>query len=89
MEPIIRLTNNIMSGNIEEAFKMIEKLPITLNAEDKTKVGKHLYKAVFSKWLNAADSLLEMIVTKLPSPLEAQKYRAANLFEGPADDPAY
>jgi translation elongation factor EF-G len=32
---------------------------------------KHLLKAVFMKWINAAEALLEMIVTKLPSPLVA------------------
>jgi elongation factor 2 len=28
-----------------------------------------------------------MIITKLPSPVKAQKYRAAYLYEGPIDDP--
>mmetsp|Transcript_17980 Transcript_17980/g.13000 ORF Transcript_17980/g.13000 Transcript_17980/m.13000 type:complete len:296 (+) Transcript_17980:865-1752(+) len=39
------------------------------------------------KWLNAADTLLEMIVSKLPSPVEAQEYRTPFLYEGPHDDP--
>jgi len=39
------------------------------------------------KWLNAADSLLEMIVAKLPSPVVAQAYRTQFLYEGPIDDP--
>lgn len=38
------------------------------------------------KWLNAGDTIMEMIVTKLPSPIVAQKYRTANLYEGPLDD---
>jgi elongation factor 2 len=38
------------------------------------------------KWINAADALLEMIVTKLPSPVEAGKYRMEHLYEGPLDD---
>merc|ERR1711868_266839 len=33
-------------------------------------------------------ALLSMIVMKLPSPRTAQKYRAAALYEGPADDEA-
>merc|ERR1712079_371976 len=37
---------------------------------------------------NAADTLLSMIVTKLPSPRDAQKYRVENLYEGPLDDEA-
>lgn len=36
-----------------------------------------------SKWINAADTLIEMIITHLPSPREAQKYRTAYLYEGP------
>jgi elongation factor 2 len=39
-------------------------------------------------WINAADTLLSMIVTKLPSPRVAQKYRVENLYEGPMDDDA-
>jgi len=44
-------------------------------------------KKIFQKWINAADALYEMIILKLPSPVQAQKYRAANLYEGPIDDP--
>jgi elongation factor 2 len=33
--------------------------------------GKHLLKTVMSKWINAADTLLEMIVVHLPSPRKA------------------
>ena len=43
-------------------------------------------KNVFQKWINAAEALLEMIIMKLPSPVKAQKYRAAYLYEGPTDD---
>merc|ERR1712017_54675 len=39
-------------------------------------------------WINAADTLLSMIVLRLPSPKEAQKYRVQNLYEGPMDDEA-
>lgn len=36
------------------------------------------------KWLPAADALLELAVTRLPSPKQAQPYRAAVLYTGPA-----
>ena len=39
-------------------------------------------------WINAADTLLLMVVSKLPSPRVAQKYRVENLREGPMDDEA-
>ena len=38
------------------------------------------------KWINAADTILEMMVFHLPSPKTAQKYRYSYLYEGPADD---
>jgi elongation factor 2 len=44
-------------------------------------------KKVFQKWINAAEALLEMIIMNLPSPVKAQKYRCAYLYEGPQDDP--
>lgn len=66
---------------------MLVTLNIDLRSDEKEKQGKDLFKCVFQKWLNAADALLEMIVMKLPSPVVAQSYRAAYLYEGPIDDP--
>ena len=40
------------------------------------------------RWIDAADSILEMMVIHLPSPVTAQKYRYSYLYEGPKDDPA-
>merc|ERR1719145_313873 len=45
-------------------------------------------KRTMQIWINAADTLLSMIVTRLPSPRVAQKYRVENLYEGPMDDTA-
>jgi len=39
-----------------------------------------------SRWINAAECILEMMVVHLPSPREAQKYRTEYLYEGPKDD---
>lgn len=68
----------------------VEKMTGTLNIKmknDELKLqGKHLMKNVFQKWINAAEALLEMIILKLPSPVIAQGYRAAYLYEGPIDD---
>merc|ERR1712226_195755 len=48
--------------------------------------GKPLMKRTMQIWINAADTLLSMIVLRLPSPRVAQKYRVENLYEGPMDD---
>merc|ERR1712187_800517 len=47
-----------------------------------------LMKKTMQVWMNSADTLLQMLVTKLPSPRVAQKYRVDNLYEGPMDDEA-
>jgi len=86
MEPVIRLCRNVMENNKEAVWKMLNHLEIVLKNEEKELVGKPLFKLVFQKWINAAEALLEMIVTKLPSPVKAQNYRAAYLYEGPIDD---
>lgn len=75
-----------MNGEMEKVDKMIKTLNITLNSDERNLQGKHLMKNVFQKWINAADALIEMIILKLPSPIKAQKYRAAYLYEGPIDD---
>jgi len=88
MEPVIRLCRATMNGEMEKVTKMIGTLEINLKADELKLTGKHLMKNVFQKWINAAEALLEMIILKLPSPIKAQKYRSAYLYEGPIDDPS-
>jgi len=86
MEPISKLFDAIMNGKTEVWQKMITTLNIKLDTEEREQQGKPLLKTVMRKFLPAADSLLEMIVLHLPSPVKAQAYRAEVLYEGPADD---
>lgn len=86
MEPIIRLCRASYNGEWEKIDKMLPTLNLTLKNEERTLQGKHLMKCIFQKWINAAEALIEMIIMKLPSPVKAQKYRAAYLYEGPQDD---
>jgi len=65
---------------------MLISLEIPLKAEERLLEGKHLLKLVMARWLNAADTILEMMVIHLPSPKQAMKYRAEYLYEGPKDD---
>lgn len=87
MDPIIRLMKHCMDSNIEAVLKMTNSLGIKLNTQEQELQSKHLVKVVFMKWLSAGETLMEMIVTKLPSPVVAQRYRSMNLYEGPIDDP--
>ena len=86
MDPICKLCQSIIEGNVEQYTKMLGVLSIELSQEDKALQGKQLLKSVMSKWLPAADCLLEMMVLHLPSPRVAQKYRTSYLYEGPQED---
>lgn len=77
-----------MNFKKEETAKLITKLDIKLDTEDKDKEGKPLLKAVMRRWLPAGEALLQMITIHLPSPVTAQKYRCELLYEGPPDDEA-
>lgn len=77
-----------MNFKKDKTAKLIEKLDIKLDLEDKEKEGKPLLKAVMRRWLPAGDALLQMITIHLPSPVTAQKYRCDMLYEGPMDDEA-
>lgn len=88
MTPIAQLMRAIMDDKKEKYEKMMTTLGITLKGDDKNLIGKPLMKRTMQLWINAADTLLSMIVTKLPSPKTAQKYRVENLYEGPMDDTA-
>ncbi|XP_056270924.1 elongation factor 2-like [Pseudoliparis swirei] len=88
LDPIFKVFNAIMNFNKEETAKLVLKLDIKLDAEDKEKEGKPLLKAVMRHWLPAGEALLQMITIHLPSPVTAQRYRCELLYEGPLDDEA-
>ncbi|XP_076857202.1 elongation factor 2b isoform X2 [Brachyhypopomus gauderio] len=86
LDPIFKVFDAIMNFKKDEAQKLIEKLNVKLDVEDKEKEGKPLLKAVMRRWLPAGEALLQMITINLPSPVTAQKYRCELLYEGPGDD---
>merc|ERR1711881_628663 len=86
--PISQLMRAIMNDDKAKYEKMMGTLGIVLKGDDKQLTGKPLMKRTMQIWINAADTLLAMIVSKLPSPVTAQKYRVENLYEGPMDDTA-
>merc|ERR1719460_2498117 len=88
MDPISQLMTAIMNDDKAKYEKMMTMLGVTLKGDDKQLTGKPLMKRTMQIWINAAETLLAMIVTKLPSPRTAQKYRVENLYEGPMDDEA-
>jgi len=86
MTPINQLMTSIMNQDKAKYEKMMTTLGITLKGDEKSLEGKPLMKRAMQIWINAADTLLSMIVLRLPNPQTAQKYRVENLYEGPMDD---
>merc|ERR1712100_816954 len=88
MDPISQLITAIMNDDKAKYEKMMTTLGIVLKGDDRQLTGKPLMKRTMQIWINAADTLLAMIVTRLPSTVVAQKYRTENLYEDPMDDTA-
>ena len=88
LEPIFKLFDAVMNFKKEETAKLITKLDIKLQGEEKELEGKPLMKVMMRRWLPAGDALLQMITIHLPSPVTAQNYRMELLYEGPHDDEA-
>eukprot|EP00741_Cyanophora_paradoxa_P022519 tig00021464_g21745.t1 len=85
-EPLAQLLQAVQNVDKEKMEKMFKALNIKLATEEKDLTGRALMKAVMTKFLPVAESLLDMIVLHLPSPVIAQKYRVDTLYEGPLDD---
>merc|ERR1712008_259862 len=85
-----KMFDAIMNFKKEETDKLLDRLELKgkMKHEELAMEGKPLMKAVMRSWLPAGDAMFQMIVVHLPSPVTAQKYRSANLYEGPADDEA-
>merc|ERR1719265_1203441 len=86
MDPICDLCQSIMAEKDEKVQKMLKGIGVELKGDDKNLKGKQLLKEVMQTWIPAGDALMSMFVTKLPSPVKAQKYRMDALYEGPVDD---
>jgi len=87
IEPISKVFKACLSKDLEKVDKLCAGLGVTLSSSERgVEEPKDLLKNVMQKWLPASDALLEMVVTHLPSPVDAQKYRVENLYTGPLDD---
>jgi elongation factor 2 len=86
LDPIFRIFDAVMNFKKDQIAPLLEKLEINLTSDEKDLEGKQLLKVIMRKFLPAGDSLLEMIVINLPSPVTAQRYRVDTLYEGPMDD---
>lgn len=86
LDPILEIMNAAMKDDKEKISDICKKIKVELSPSDLQLTGKKLCRAIMQKWINAADSILDMCVKQLPSPKEAQKYRYKYLYEGDPED---
>ncbi|KAJ7292688.1 P-loop containing nucleoside triphosphate hydrolase protein [Mycena rebaudengoi] len=87
IDPIYKIIDVVFDEK-DAIEPMLQKIGVTLEPGERERKGKSLLKAVMHHFLPAADSLLEMVVLCLPSPVAAQRYRVDTLYEGPMNDAA-
>ncbi|XP_076466474.1 elongation factor 2-like [Babylonia areolata] len=88
LDPLMKMLKASKEGDVVTTCQLLDKVGLKLSAEEQEKGGKDLMRTAMKRWLPAADAMVEMIVTHLPSPARAQAYRTACLYEGPLDDEA-
>lgn len=86
MDPITRLCRCCIDENNDGISSILSKIGIDLTLHERELPGKKRMTVILKKWMDLAQGIIDMVVTKLPSPLKAQKYRAAALYQGPIDD---
>ena len=86
LQPIYDLFLAARDGNLAGLAAMATKLGVEPRKPEAEPTGKTMLKAIMQAWLPLADQVLQLVVAHLPTPREAQAYRAASLYDGPADD---
>jgi elongation factor 2 len=89
LKPIRKVLLDLQAGNTESVIKKLKSNGTVFEAgfeKDVGSVKRDVIRAVMSRWIPASEALLNMIINRLPSPIQAQKYRAETLYAGPLDD---
>ena len=89
LTPINKLINMILNQNKEKLTKMLDSINVKVSKDDWAVFNskpRSFIKIVMNKWLPLSNALTTMIIEKLPSPAEAQKYRSRHLYTGPDDE---
>jgi len=88
LSPMCQLVHALMGNDTQKQQELLTGLGLELTEAEKFLKAEELVQCVLSRWLGAAEGVLEMARLRLPSPKEAQRYRVENLYGGPVDDAA-
>jgi elongation factor 2 len=76
----------VVEPNKDKVLAMMKKFNVSLSQDDLAQSDNKFFGAVMKRWFPCRTALLQMIVTKLPSPAAAQRDRLPVLYSGPLDD---
>eukprot|EP01064_Diplonema_japonicum_P033263 TRINITY_DN6510_c0_g1_i2.p1 TRINITY_DN6510_c0_g1~~TRINITY_DN6510_c0_g1_i2.p1 ORF type:complete len:742 (+),score=136.39 TRINITY_DN6510_c0_g1_i2:190-2415(+) len=85
MQPLQAMFEAVMNRNTEMLEKMLKAVNITLTPDEMKQQRVPLLKCVMGRFFPVSDTVLHMVVTKLPSPKESQAHRARRLYTGSDD----
>ncbi|KAF9524580.1 elongation factor 2 [Crepidotus variabilis] len=85
LDLLFKLFNGVMNSQKDILWSILKRIEINLTSDERKLEGTALFKVVLQKYLPASDTLLDMIVIHLPSPITAQRDRVETLYEGPMD----
>ncbi len=88
MKPILHVVDTIKSNDKDKIDTFLNNIGAKINPEIRQD-QKMTLKLTLQQFMPLADSMLEMIILHLPSPITAQSYRVDNLYTGPKDDRYY
>lgn len=88
LEPVMQVVQALRSGDKSQCEDALSNLGLSLEKLDLSLSGDDLVHRVMRQWETVTSSVLDLILKKLPSPVEAQKYRVESLYHGLMDDAA-
>lgn len=77
-----KLYETVLGNNRTEIDKIISKLNIHLEDHEREKSGNKLLHKIMTKWLPLSNCILPIIISQIPSPIIAQKYRFDVIYKG-------
>lgn len=91
LEPIRQVVETALQAAAKPVrfSKTLARLGIAITTEERQATidkPKELVRLALQRWLPASVTLRDLILWHLPSPIEAQSYRARQLYSGPEDD---
>lgn len=87
LKPLYQIYQSTEQGEKDFLKKALEVIGVELTEEEWLLTPKDLAKTILERWLPVANAILDMIITFVPSPMEAQPYRVFAAWPGKKEGP--